>query len=179
MNRRDALIGSALFFLLAPGVVAGLIPIWISKWRVGDDAALGTTIPGGVLIALGLFILVTCFLRFASEGDGTPSPMLPTERLVTSGLYAHVRNPMYLAVTLILAGQALVFASADLIAYAIAIWFGFLLFVVYFEEPRLARDFPDEYVAYFANVPRWLPRLMPWKPAAPVLSAGHDAIDGA
>jgi protein-S-isoprenylcysteine O-methyltransferase Ste14 len=74
---------------------------------------------------------------------------------VVSGAYARTRNPMYVAVLGLIFGQALLFASAALIAYGITMWFVFALFVIYREEPRLQREFPDDYPAYFENVPRW------------------------
>ena len=165
MSRNEALVGSAAFFVLAPGTVAGLLPWLITHWRFGEGAMIGVSIAGGVLIALSLALLIECFARFATKGAGTPAPIAPTETLVVSGAYARVRNPMYVAVTGLIFGQALLFASADLIAYGVTIGFTFLMFVIYFEEPRLRRDFPDEYRAYFDNVPRWRPRLTPWRPA--------------
>ncbi len=164
MNRSEALIGSAAFFLIAPGMVAGVIPWLITHWRFGDGATLGVSITGGVIIALALALLIECFLRFALKGSGTPAPIAPTKELVISGFYARVRNPMYVAVSALIFGQALLFASAALIAYGITIWFAFLLFVIYYEEPRLMREFPDDYPVYFDNVPRWIPRLTRWKP---------------
>ncbi|MGD9981769.1 MAG: isoprenylcysteine carboxylmethyltransferase family protein [Hyphomonadaceae bacterium] len=164
MNRTEALIGSAAFFILAPGTIAGLIPWLITHWRLGDGASTGVSMAGGVIIALSLALLIECFTRFAVKGGGTPAPVAPTKELVVSGAYARVRNPMYVAVTGLIFGQALVFASADLIAYGITVWFAFLLFVIYYEEPRLKHEFPETYAAYFANVPRWFPRLTPWRP---------------
>lgn len=164
MNRTEALIGSAAFFLIAPGMIAGVGPWLITHWRFGEGATQGVSIAGGVFIVLALALLIECFLRFALKGWGTPAPIAPTKELVVSGAYARVRNPMYVAVTALIFGQALLFASAALIAYGIVVWFAFLLFVLYYEEPRLMHEFPDDYPAYFENVPRWIPRLMPWKP---------------
>jgi protein-S-isoprenylcysteine O-methyltransferase Ste14 len=163
MTRSEALIGSAAFFVIAPGTVAGLIPWLITHWRFGDGATAGVSIAGGIVIALSLALLIECFARFALKGRGTPAPIAPARELVVSGAYARVRNPMYVAVTGIILGQALLFASAALIAYGIAVWFGFLMFVLYYEEPRLRRDFPESYAAYFENVPRWRPRFVPWR----------------
>lgn len=167
MEKRDALIASAAFFVIAPGTVAGLIPWLITKWRFGEGASTGVSITGAILILIGLAMLIECFTRFALKGRGTPAPVAPTRELVISGLYARVRNPMYLAVTLIIFGQALLFASAALIAYGVSIWFAFLLFVVYYEEPRLTRAFPETYPVYAAAVPRWVPRLSAWRPPPP------------
>jgi protein-S-isoprenylcysteine O-methyltransferase Ste14 len=165
MQRAQALAGSALFFLLAPGAVAGLVPFLITGWRPGEGAFLSASVVGGILIALSLAGLIDCFRRFAFAG-GTPAPLAPAEELVVSGLYRHVRNPMYLAVTGLVLGQALLFASAALIAYAVFIWIVFDLFVIMAEEPRLRRDFPDAYGAYAKAVQRWIPRLTPWRAAA-------------
>lgn len=166
MNRSEALIGSAAFFIIAPGAVAGLVPWLITKWRFGEGATTGVSIAGGVIVALSLALLIECFVRFAVKGEGTPAPLAPTSKLVVTGAYARVRNPMYVAVTGLIFGQALLFASAALIAYGIAVWFAFLMFVIYFEEPRLRHEFPDDYPAYFENVPRWRPRFSPWKQPA-------------
>lgn len=164
MGRANALIGSAAFFVVAPGTVAGLIPWLITHWRFGDDASTTLAVVGGALIALGFGVLVECFVRFALKGAGTPAPLAPTQALVVSGLYARVRNPMYVAVTALIFGQALLFANAGLIAYSVAIWTAFHIFIVFYEEPRLRRDFGEAYEAYVENVPRWRPRFMPWKP---------------
>jgi protein-S-isoprenylcysteine O-methyltransferase Ste14 len=163
-DRSEALLGSAAFFIVAPGTVAGLLPWLITHWRFGEDASFGVGAAGVVLILLGLAMLVECFARFALKGRGTPAPIAAPKDLVVSGLYAHVRNPMYVAVLLIIFGQSMLFASAALIAYGIAVWFAFLLFVLYYEEPRLQRQFPETYPAYAQAVPRWVPRLKPWRP---------------
>jgi protein-S-isoprenylcysteine O-methyltransferase Ste14 len=162
-DRSEAIVGSAAFFIVAPGTIAGIIPWLITHWRFGEDASIGAGIAGAVLIFAGLAILVECFARFALKGRGTPAPIAAPKELVVSGFYAHVRNPMYLAVLLIVFGQALLFASAALIAYGVTVWFAVLMFVLYFEEPRLTQDFPEAYAAYKAAVPRWIPRLKPWR----------------
>lgn len=167
MNERtEALLGSAAFFIAAPGTVAGVLPWLITHWRFGDDASFGVGAAGAVLILIGLAMLIECFVRFAIKGRGTPAPIAAPKELVVSGLYAHVRNPMYVAVLLIIFGQSMLFASAALIAYGIAIWFAFLLFVLYYEEPRLKAEFSEAYDAYAAAVPRWIPRLKAWRPPA-------------
>ncbi|MEQ1812251.1 MAG: isoprenylcysteine carboxylmethyltransferase family protein [Terricaulis sp.] len=162
MNRTSALVGSAAFLVLAPGTVAGLIPWLTTHWRMGDGATPGVSIAGALIIVLSLALLIECFVRFATHGAGTPAPIAPTSKLVVSGAYARTRNPMYVAVLGLIFVQALLFASAALIAYGITMWFVFALFVIYREEPRLQREFPDDYPAYFENVPRWRPRFSPW-----------------
>jgi protein-S-isoprenylcysteine O-methyltransferase Ste14 len=116
-------------------------------------------------------MLIECFARFARTGGGTPAPIAPTQHLVVTGLYRYVRNPMYVGVLLAIFGQMLLFSSAALLAYGVAIWTAFHIFVVFFEEHRLQRKFPEEYEAYFHNVPRWFPRFTPWRPAPAPKSA--------
>lgn len=163
-NRAAAIAGSALFLVVAPGTIAGLIPWLLSRWRFehdfGSSPALAAT--GAALILLGLAGLIDSFIRFAWKGLGTPAPVAPANRLIVSGLYRHVRNPMYVAVLGIITGQALVFGQAELLVYAALILLAVHLFVVFYEEPTLQRQFPDDYRSYRAGVPRWFPRLRGW-----------------
>jgi protein-S-isoprenylcysteine O-methyltransferase Ste14 len=164
MTRASAVIGSVLFFCLAPGTVAGVLPWLISGW-VEQPALFGsalTRIAGVALIAAGQFALIESFGRFALQGLGTPAPVLPTKHLVVTGLYRHVRNPMYVAVVTICLGQALLFADLRLIAYALIVWLGFHAFVTLYEEPTLKETFGEAYENYCRNVGRWRPRLSPW-----------------
>lgn len=166
MGRRvRAILGSALFLVIAPGGLAGLVPWWISRWEVETPfAGYGPIrILGALFIVAGLPVLLESFARFALHGLGTPAPVFPTQRLVVQGFYRFVRNPMYVAVTSLVVGQALVFADWRLLAYAAVFWLICHLFVVAYEEPTLRKTFGAEYEAYCANVPRWLPRLTPWR----------------
>jgi protein-S-isoprenylcysteine O-methyltransferase Ste14 len=159
-----AILGSAIFLVLAPGFVAGLVPWWISHWRV-ETALLGLPLlrfAGGVLLAFGAIGLLDSFARFAIQGIGTPAPVFPTRHLVVTGLYRYVRNPMYVAVVSIILGQGLIFGNVKLLQYGGLVWLLFHLFVLVYEEPRLRASFGSEYKAYCAEVPRWIPRLTPW-----------------
>jgi protein-S-isoprenylcysteine O-methyltransferase Ste14 len=162
MTRTSASLGSLLFLALAPGTVAGLGPWWINGWRF-HDAPAALRVAGAALIAGGLYLLLECFGRFAVQGRGTPAPIAPPERLVVTGPYRRVRNPMYVAVVALILGQAALFADPRLAAYAAVIWLAFHLFVLAYEEPTLRRAFPQDYAAFTAAVPRWLPRLKPWR----------------
>jgi protein-S-isoprenylcysteine O-methyltransferase Ste14 len=163
MTRAWSLLGSALFLLLAPGTVAGLVPWWISGWEMRPQFFPGAPLAGALLLGLGLAALLESFARFALVGLGTPAPVRPPRRLVVTGLYRHVRNPMYVAVTAIVVGQALILGDARLLVYAACLWLAFHLFVLAYEEPTLRRSFPEDWEAFFRNVPRWLPRLRPWR----------------
>src|SRR5690348_17854391 len=99
MRKALAALGSAVFFVVAPGTVAGLAPFWISaRWTDSGDWGRPVQVAGGLLIVAATALLVDSFVRFAIQGLGTPAPVLPTRRLVATGLYRHVRNPMYVAV---------------------------------------------------------------------------------
>jgi protein-S-isoprenylcysteine O-methyltransferase Ste14 len=169
-GRIKAALGSLAFLVLAPGVVAGLMPWLITDWRPlppGDGAgALRWT--GIILIAAGLFVVLDAFARFAWEGLGTPAPVAPTRTLVISGFYRFVRNPMYVAVTALIFGQAILFASWGVAIYGVGIAAAFVTFVRLYEEPTLRRAYGEEYASYSAATPRWIPRLKHGKCALPV-----------
>jgi protein-S-isoprenylcysteine O-methyltransferase Ste14 len=164
-----AILGSAVFLVLAPGFVAGLVPWWISRWQF-EAPFFGIAVfpwAGGLLIALGAVGLLDSFSRFALQGLGTPAPVFPTRHLVVTGLYRFVRNPMYVAVASTILGQGLIFGNVRVLEYGAIVWLLFHLFVLGYEEPTLRRTFGDEYKLFCAEVPRWIPRLTPWEGATP------------
>jgi protein-S-isoprenylcysteine O-methyltransferase Ste14 len=148
--------------VLAPGVVAGLIPWLLTGWE-REASPLPIQVAGGALIAIGIGFLLHAFARFVVEGLGTPAPMAPTENLVVGGVYRYVRNPMYLAVGATIVGQALLLAQFGLLAYAAAFGAVVFCFVRLYEEPTLSAQFGAGYDAYRRAVPGWLPRVHPWK----------------
>ena len=163
MRRARAAAGSLVFLLVAPGVVAGLVPWWLTGWEV-QDAWLPMRIAGAALLGAGLAALLHAFARFVVEGLGTPAPVAPTERLVVGGLYRYVRNPMYLAVAATIVGQALLLGRWVLLAYAAAFLVTVASFVHWYEEPTLQDRYGAEYDAYRRAVPGWWPRRRPWQP---------------
>ena len=117
---------------------------------------------GGLLIAAGAAALLDSFARFALQGLGTPAPVFPTRRLIVTGLYRYVRNPMYVVVVAIIVGQGLLLRNTRVLEYGALVWLGFHLFVVAYEEPTLRVSFGTEYEAFCTGVPRWIPRSSPW-----------------
>ena len=145
----SAIAGSALFLVVAPGVVAGVVPWLLTEhYRQPLAATPGLLAAGSILMVGAAAVLLHAFAHFALEGLGTPAPVAPTQKLVVGGAYRHVRNPMYVAVLSIILGQALLFSS-----WAVAIY----------EEPALTSRYGAEYEAYRRAVPGWLPRLTPWR----------------
>jgi len=165
MRRTLAIVGSAVFLVIAPGIVAGYVPWLICRWHVGAPL-LGISsfrVFGVLLIVAGLPVLLDSFARFALQGLGTPAPIFPTQHLIVSGLFRYVRNPMYVAVLSLILGQGLLFGSIRVLGYGIAVWVGFFLFVLIYEEPTLRKSYGRDYEEFCANVPRWIPRLRPWR----------------
>ena len=166
-RRRWAAIGTAGFLAVGPGMVAGVIPWRLTRWEArrpvpGGPAARAL---GAVLVAGGAGVLLRAFARFAVEGLGTPAPVAPPQRLVVGGVYRHVRNPMYLAAEATILGQALLLGRPLLAIYGAGFAVPAVVFVRVYEEPTLLRKFGTEYEDYRRDVPGWLPRLRPWRPA--------------
>ena len=161
-----SLLASALFLVLAPGTVAVLVPWLITRWRPGSaPTSLDTVRMAGVALAVaGGVVLLDAFARFAWIGRGSPAPVLPTETLVISGLYRHLRNPMYAAVLAAIAGQALLFWRVELLIYLLIVLAMFHAFVQLYEEPTLRQQYGSDYERYCRHVRRWLPRVRPWDP---------------
>lgn len=171
MRRTRAALGSAIFFAAAPGTVAGVLPWWITGWRLRDPlpatlswAVVPVRLTGAVLVAASAAVLLHAFARFVREGLGTPAPVAPTRHLVVGGLYRYVRNPMYVAVLVAVGGQVLLFGQPVLILYFVAAAVPMVAFVRWYEEPTLRRTFGANYDTYRANVPGWWPRLRPYRP---------------
>jgi protein-S-isoprenylcysteine O-methyltransferase Ste14 len=139
-------------FLALPGVVAFALPLALirSRGAVADIRPIGL-----VPLALGACLLLWCVREFYVAGRGTLAPWAPPVHLVESGPYRHSRNPMYVAVALILAGWATLYASGVLLAYGLVVVVAFRLRVVRGEEPVLARSFADDWRRYCARTPRW------------------------
>ena len=151
---------SLLWTILLPGTVAGYIP-----WRFYGlshallDVTQPLTVVALLLIATGVSLLLACIWEFAARGQGTLSPVDPTKELVIQGLYRYVRNPMYLAVSTILLGEALLMRSRGLLGYWVIFFAVVNLFVMAYEEPTLRRQFGESYTRYQQRVGRWLPRI--------------------
>jgi protein-S-isoprenylcysteine O-methyltransferase Ste14 len=150
---------SLLWTVLLPGMVAGYVP-WryfgLSRDRINPSDPLHLL--GLAAAACGAGLLAVCIFEFARSGRGTLSPVDPPRDLVVRGLYRYVRNPMYLAVTLILLGEAAMLRSGALIIYWACFFASANLFVILYEEPYLRSRFGASYEAYTKRVGRWIPR---------------------
>jgi protein-S-isoprenylcysteine O-methyltransferase Ste14 len=151
---------SLLWTILLPGFVAGYLP-WrfFGLGRARFDLLSPASLLGLSCIGLGAVLLAACIFEFARSGRGTLSPVDPPRHLVVHGLYRYVRNPMYVSVTIIILGEALLTRSVALAIYW-AVWFiGANLFVLGYEEPTLRRRFGPSYDEYSRKVGRWIPKF--------------------
>lgn len=143
---------AVIAFLALPGVVAFLVPgawVWLARLPVHWPL-------GFIMIVLGTAGLLWCVRDFYVSGRGTLAPWAPPKELVVVGLYRHSRNPMYVAVALVLLGWAITFLSPGLFVYALAVMAAFHLRVVFGEEPWLARTHGSAWQQYTRRVRRWL-----------------------
>jgi len=150
------LLRNAIFTIVVPGSAAVLVP-WLILTR-GGSAPVASFWPGLLLIAVGVGLYFWSVANFARVGRGTPGPWDPPQRVVATGPFRWVRNPMYIAVLMVVGGLGLLFESMAVLVYAVVLAIAFQLFVVFYEEPTLRDLFGPDYDDYRRTVPRWLPR---------------------
>lgn len=160
--------------LILPGTVLVLIPgllVWLTRGTALAAAPAGVVEwrawLGSLLVAAGLALGIWTGRLFARVGLGTPAPWDPPQRLVIEGPYRHVRNPMISGVLLMLGGVALLLGSWPIAAWFAVFFTGNAIYFPLSEEKALRRRFGADYERYARHVPRWLPRLTPWRPDVP------------
>ncbi len=152
--------------LVLPGNVLGVIPAlllwWSGDWRLSrpDEASFWL---GLGCLACGLTLMTATIRLFATEGKGTLAPWDPTQRLVVRGVYRNVRNPMISGVLFNLLGEALLLRAPVLAGWFAVFFLVNAFYLPLLEEPGLERRFGDDYRRYKGAVPRWIPRLRPWR----------------
>ncbi len=155
---RHPALGTLAFVLIVPTTVIGIVPYLLTHWVVGPPLFAGARALGVALLVAAAPLFLAFNLRFVREGNGTPAPIAPPSHLVVGGPFRYVRNPGYVAVLALVAGQGLLFGSGAVLAYAVGLFATFHAFVVVYEEPTLRRQFGTEYEVYCRRVPRWVPR---------------------
>ena len=167
---RRPFLRALVAFVAMPGTVAFLVPWLILRPR----ESTGFDLAGLVPLVAGVVLLLVCVREFHVAGRGTLAPWAPPEHLVVSGPYRWSRNPMYLAVLLILVGWALAYGTRAIWSYAAAMAMAFHLRVVLGEEPWLARRHGEAWESYRSRVPRWRAR----RPSGPDPSPRADVGPG-
>ena len=147
---------------ILPVTVLIIVPFCIEK----DISVkyLSAFIPGIAVMGLGLYAIVKTVLSMIRIGKGTLAPWSPSKHLVTSGMYAYVRNPMIMAVFTVLIGESTAILSFRILIWALCFFLLNNIFFMVYEEPSLEKKFGEEYLKYKKNVPRWIPRSHPFKP---------------
>lgn len=116
IHRWAAATGSVLVFVIGQGGAVVLLPFAFTHWRSGPPWPAAVRALGVALIAVAGIVVITGFVRFATEGVGIPVPTEPTSRQLTiGGPYRYVRNPLYLAIVLAITGQALLMSRPVLL----------------------------------------------------------------
>jgi protein-S-isoprenylcysteine O-methyltransferase Ste14 len=161
--RKPATAAASLAWFTAVGGTFGcLLPYLLNYWHFRQPLPYWwiAQAAGAVAICGGMVPVAGSFLEFFKAG-GTPVPAASPPRLVVSGWYRYVRNPIYAGFTIVLIGQALLFGSAGLLEYTVVAWIIGAAAVRWYEEPVLTRKFGADYQAYRRNVPAWIPRPRP------------------
>lgn len=148
------LLRAMLAFLALPGVIAIAVPAWLAA--VERSAGSPFHAVGLVPLSTGFALLLWCVRDFYVAGQGTLAPWSPPRHLVTVGLYRFSRNPMYVAVAIMLVGWIVFAWSRALAIYTAFVIVAFHLRVVFGEEPWLARTHGAAWEEYRSRVPRWL-----------------------
>lgn len=170
MKATTATVGTIAFAVVVPGTVAGVVPWWLAGGRVhpplGGTSA--TRAVGAVLVVAGVPLIIDAFVRFV-RAQGTPAPIAETAEMVVSGPYRRTRNPQYVGVVAVVAGEGLLWGSPRVLVYATSLALAFHGWVRIYEEPRLRHRFGAAYEHYTRQVPRWL---------GPVRRTGAESAGG-
>lgn len=179
MRKPAAAVVSVAWGAALGGTFAGLLPYLLNDWHFHRPLPYWAVAQaaGGLLICAGLVPIAASFAEFI-KADGTPVPAASPPRLVVSGFYRYVRNPIYAGFTAILTGEVLLSGSPGLLEYTAAAWCVGAAAVRFYEEPTLARKFGAEYQRYRDAVPAWIPRLHPWTPGEPAGPTARNEVEG-
>ena len=166
MDRAWALLKTTLFAASFIAFFVIYLPwTWAIRGRTASYEGLGSfRLLALVPLLAGSYIALYCVFAFAWTGIGTPAPFDPPRRLVISGFYRYVRNPMYIGASLVVIGETALWGSLTAGLQYLLVFASLLaLFVVVYEEPALRSQFGAEYEEYCRSVPRFVPRLTPWE----------------
>ncbi len=125
---------------------------WWPTWRGTMPAALGAA-----LVVGGAALSYRAAVRLVADGGGTPLPIRPPARLVTSGPYSYIRNPQAIGLVAMTAGAALAVDAEAIWLVPLAAAGYATLIQVPAEQRQLRERFGDEYARYQESVPPWLP----------------------
>jgi protein-S-isoprenylcysteine O-methyltransferase Ste14 len=165
------LLRHLLSILILPFTVTVIVPLWLLRNDVSRNSApqvpaarLLVLVAGAVALMIGLTLFISTLLHFARSGKGTLAPWDPPRHLVVQSVYGYVRNPMISGVLFILLAESLLTGSDRVLGWFALFLLMNLVYIPLLEEPGLAARFGERYLLYRKNVPRWIPRVKPWRP---------------
>lgn len=143
-------------FILFFGWIA--VRVRVFDTEIGVVLHLWTRTGGIAFMIVGGILVLTCIVVFIIRGKGTPAAFDPPTEFVATGPYAYVRNPMYIGGFILLVGFGLYHYSLSILILSVILIVIFHLFVVFYEEPILERQFGKSYAEYKKHINRWIPK---------------------
>ena len=160
MIKLDMKLSNKLKSYILPITAIVIIPaiiLSISKDALSDNILI--VIVSIFIISLSLVFLVYTIVFLEKEGKGTLAPWSPPQKLVITGPYKYIRNPMIASVFFVISGMALVFTSVGLLIWALCFYIINTVYFIFSEEKGLVKRFGDQYIEYKQNVPMWFPKI--------------------
>ena len=154
-------IKNIISFIL-PVTALIIVPLYIEPDI--STKQVSALVTGLFIMCIGLYVMTLTISSFIRIGKGTLAPWSPTRKLVISGMYGHVRNPMISGVLIVLIGESIAILSLNIFIWAVIFFIINNIYFIIYEEPNLEKRFGDEFKEYKKNVPRWIPRLKPFVP---------------
>lgn len=110
----------------------------------------------GIILIISAALLIVLSLRRFTAAKTNVEPWKPTTAIISSGVYGFSRNPIYLAMTLLYLGAALLLDSMWVLILVVPVLFLIHFGVILREEKYLAAKFGEEYISYKMRVRRWI-----------------------
>lgn len=152
--------------LILPGNVLIMFPaiiLYFNSFRIIKISQYFSCFLVFSLFVGAIFLMFSTMKLFADVKCGSPAPWNPIDKLIVTGPYAYVRNPMLSGVFLFLLAESLLLQSWALFYYFLVFVIINIIYFPIFEEKDLLKRFGKEYEIYKRNVPRFIPRSTPWK----------------
>ena len=150
--------------ILMPFTVTFIVPYLLYDSKdVFIPHSVTLKLVGWLIAVAGSALFVYTVFLFKMLGQGTLAPWEPTKKLIVEGPYRYCRNPMITGVFFMIVGEGLMLYSTNILAWAVAFFIINTLYFIFVEERSMMQRFGSDYLRYKKHVPRWLPRLRPFR----------------
>ena len=170
----------ALLAIMTGGMIFAIVPSLVMQamggaWDIFDRSIWSIIV---ALLALGVVsaIGLSANQSLCLQGDGTPIPLDPTKRLVTTGIYSYVSNPMQLSAALGFLVVGMFLMNIWIMAAAMMAWVFVQGMVRWHHRQDLLKRFPSGWPEYKENVAEWQPRWKPWVKGEATLQLSQDHV---